>query len=139
MFIIANAFLRQDSYIALISAICGITYTFIAGKGYPICYLFGLTGSSFYCLLALQNALWGNLLLYGSLVDENNNSNDNNNPNNNDNNNNNQNNNNNDMMLMQKATNMVLSLQSGKHKSGVTAKECSRKEKESGAYKDKKP
>lgn len=43
------------------------------------------------------------------------------------------------MMLMQKATNMVLSLQSGKHKSGVTAKECSRKEKESGAYKDKKP
>ena len=65
LFIIANAFLRQDSYIALISAICGITYTFIAGKGYPICYLFGLTGSSFYCLLALQNALWGNLLLYG--------------------------------------------------------------------------
>ena len=41
--------------------------------------------------------------------------------------------------LWQKATNMVLRLQSGKHKSGVTAKECSRKEKESGAYKDKKP
>lgn len=64
LFIIINAICRQDSYIAVISAICGITYTFLAGKGLPVCYLFGVTGSSFYSLLSFQNALWGNLLLY---------------------------------------------------------------------------
>ena len=62
--IIVHAIIRNDNPIALISAICGITYTFIAGKGNPICYLFGVTGSSFYCILSYQNALWGNLLLY---------------------------------------------------------------------------
>ena len=64
LLIVANAILRGDSIIALISAICGITYTALAGKGFPICYLFGITGSSFYALLSFQNALWGNLLLY---------------------------------------------------------------------------
>ena len=63
-FIFIHAVLRQDSIAALVSAICGITYTFLAGKGLPICYLFGVTGSSFYGFLAFQNALWGNLLLY---------------------------------------------------------------------------
>lgn len=63
-FIVVNGVLKQDSIIAIISALCGITYTFIAGKGNPICYLFGITGSTFYCLLAYNNALWGNLLLY---------------------------------------------------------------------------
>lgn len=62
--IIAHAFLRQDSPIAVMSAICGITYTFIAGKGNPVCYLFGVTGSGFYSYLSFQNLLWGNLLLY---------------------------------------------------------------------------
>ena len=63
IFIIINAFFKQDSIYALISAICGITYTFLAGKGLPICYIFAITGSSFYGLLAYQNSLWGNLLL----------------------------------------------------------------------------
>ena len=31
-FIIINGILHSDSYIAIISAICGITYTFFAGK-----------------------------------------------------------------------------------------------------------
>lgn len=62
--IVINAFWQKDSIIALISAICGIIYTFLAGKGLPICYLFGVTGSSFYAFLSYQNALWGNLLLY---------------------------------------------------------------------------
>ena len=62
--VIINAIARQDSVIAVISALCGITYTFLAGKGRPICYLFGITGSTFYCLLSFQNLLWGNLLLY---------------------------------------------------------------------------
>ncbi len=64
LFIIFNAINSHDSLIAVISAICGITYTFLAGKGFPVCYLFGVTGSTFYCLLSFQNALWGNLLLY---------------------------------------------------------------------------
>ena len=64
VFLLTNAFLLKDSPIALISAICGITYTFFAGKGYPFCYLFGITGSAFYCFLSFKSALWGNLLLY---------------------------------------------------------------------------
>ena len=63
-FIIINAFLTKDSLVAVISAICGITYTYIAGKGKVSCYLFGVTGSGFYCYLSFINALWGNLLLY---------------------------------------------------------------------------
>ena len=59
-----NLFIFNDSPIAVTSAFFGITYTFLAGKGNPICYLFGITGSSFYGYLAFHNALWGNLLLY---------------------------------------------------------------------------
>lgn len=66
LFILMNALINQDSVIALISAVCGITYTFLAGKGLPKCYLFGVTGSSFYCWLSFQSALWGNLLLYAA-------------------------------------------------------------------------
>ncbi len=65
-FIILQALIRDDNPVAVISAICGITYTFIAGKGRPVCYLFGISGSFFYCLLAYQNQLWGNLLLYAA-------------------------------------------------------------------------
>ncbi len=64
LFIITHAIIRHDSVVAVVSAICGITYTFIAGKGNPICYLFGVTGSGFYSYLSFQNMLWGNLLLY---------------------------------------------------------------------------
>ena len=60
-----NAFITNDSIPAIINAFCGITYTFLAGKGFPVCYLFGVTGSTFYCYLAFINNLWGNLLLYG--------------------------------------------------------------------------
>ena len=64
LFILIQGLSNQDSIFAIISAICGITYTFLAGKGLPICYLYGVTGSGFYSLLAYQNSLWGNLLLY---------------------------------------------------------------------------
>lgn len=63
-FLLINALIHKDSIPALISAICGITYTFLAGKGLPTCYLFGVCGSSFYSLISFQNALWGNLILY---------------------------------------------------------------------------
>jgi len=64
-FIFVNAIINHDSVISVISAVCGIFYTFLAGKGKAVCYLFGVTGSFFYCALAFSSALWGNLLLYG--------------------------------------------------------------------------
>ncbi len=63
-FILINASIKHDNPIAVISAVCGILYTVIAGKGKISCYFFGLCGSGFYSYLALQNALYGNLFLY---------------------------------------------------------------------------
>lgn len=62
--VVVNAFFTKDSIVAVISAICGIFYTIIAGKGKISCYLFGLTGSGCYSYLAFHNALYGNLVLY---------------------------------------------------------------------------
>lgn len=59
-----NAYFLKDSPIALISAFCGITYTILAGKGFPACYIIGVVGSVFYSYLSFHNALWGNLILY---------------------------------------------------------------------------
>ena len=63
--IIFLSFLLNDSKIALTSAVCGILYTVIAGKGKPYCYLFGIIGTLCYCYLAYKNTLYGNLLLNG--------------------------------------------------------------------------
>lgn len=62
--ILINAFFLKDSPVAVCSAICGILYTIIAGKGKISCYLFGLLGSGCYIWLSFSNALWGNMLLY---------------------------------------------------------------------------
>jgi len=64
MLIFINAFIKHDSPVAVTSAVCGILYTIIAGKGKLSCYFFGLCGSGFYSYLAFNNALYGNLLLY---------------------------------------------------------------------------
>lgn len=64
VFILTSAFLLEDSKIAVCSAICGILYTIIAGKGKISCYFFGLLGSGCYIWLSFNNALWGNMLLY---------------------------------------------------------------------------
>ena len=64
LIIIFNLLFLKDSVIAAFSAFFGITYTFLAGKGNPKCYLFGIAGSGLYGWLALTNALWGNLCLY---------------------------------------------------------------------------
>ena len=53
-----------DNKIALVSAVCGISYTILAGKGKISCYIFGLCGTFCYSYLAYKNALFGNLLLY---------------------------------------------------------------------------
>lgn len=64
IFIFVNAILVKDNPIAVCSAVCGILYTIIAGKGKISCYLFGLMGSWCYVTLSFQNALWGNMFLY---------------------------------------------------------------------------
>jgi len=64
LLIFINAFFVQDSVISVISAVCGILYTVIAGKGKISCYLFGLMGSGFYSYLSFKSALYGSVCLY---------------------------------------------------------------------------
>lgn len=59
-----NLFVLKDSIVAVCSALCGILYTIIAGKGKISCYFFGLAGSFCYIWLSVSNHLWGNALLY---------------------------------------------------------------------------
>lgn len=63
IFIILVSLLMQDSKIALISAICGITYTIFAGKGRILCYVFGITATLCYSYLAFIAGLYGNFAL----------------------------------------------------------------------------
>jgi len=62
--IIMLSIYMNDSKIALLSAICGISYTILAGKGKISCYLFGLSGTLCYAFISFKNGLFGNLLLY---------------------------------------------------------------------------
>ncbi len=64
LLIIAICLYVGDSKVALMSAICGISYTILAGKGKISCFLFGLLGSGCYIYIASQNHLWGNVALY---------------------------------------------------------------------------
>ncbi len=54
----------NDTKIALISAVCGISYTILAGKGKISCYIIGICGTLCYSYLAWKNGLYGNLALY---------------------------------------------------------------------------
>ncbi len=58
------SFLMRDDKIALISAICGISYTILAGKGKISCYFIGLLGTLCYSFISYKNGLYGNLALY---------------------------------------------------------------------------
>ena len=62
--ILFNAFIMKDSLPVVISAVCGISYTVMAGKGKVYCYVIGLCGSAFYSYISLKNALYGSGLLY---------------------------------------------------------------------------
>ncbi len=64
LLIIILSVLIGDSKIALVSAVCGISYSILAGKGKISCYMFGLCGTLCYAYLALKNNLFGNLALY---------------------------------------------------------------------------
>lgn len=63
-FILISSHLVKDTPIAVMSAICGIMYTIIAGKGKISCYFFGLCGTLCYSYISLKNHLFGNLCLY---------------------------------------------------------------------------
>ena len=62
--IILLSFIMKDSKVALVSAICGVSYSILAGKGKISCYFFGLCGTLCYSYISFKNALYGNLLLY---------------------------------------------------------------------------
>ena len=64
IFIILLSFYIGDNKVALVSAICGISYTILAGKGKISCYFFGLCGTLCYAYLSYKNSLYGNLMLY---------------------------------------------------------------------------
>ena len=53
-----------DNKIALVSAICGISYTILAGKGKISCYFIGMIGTFCYSYLSFVNGFYGNLALY---------------------------------------------------------------------------
>lgn len=63
LIILLSVYMKDDK-IALLSAICGISYTILAGKGKISCYFFGLCGTMCYAYLSFKNQLFGNLGLY---------------------------------------------------------------------------
>ncbi len=64
IFITIISLLLKDNIIALIYAVCGISYTILAGKGKISCYFIGITGTFCYSYLAFINGFYGNLILY---------------------------------------------------------------------------
>lgn len=64
LLIIGISIYMNDNKVALVSAICGISYTILAGKGKISCYYIGLLGTMCYAYLSYKNSLFGNLALY---------------------------------------------------------------------------
>ena len=62
--ILITSILTKDNKLALISSICGICYTILAGKGKIYCYFIGMIGTFCYSYLSFKNAFYGNFLLY---------------------------------------------------------------------------
>ena len=63
-FVIVISLITHDDKIALISAICGISYTILAGKGRVSCYFIGITGTLCYSYLSFRNGFFGHMALY---------------------------------------------------------------------------
>jgi nicotinamide mononucleotide transporter len=64
LIIISISISIHDSKIALISAVCGISYTILAGKGKISCYFIGMIGTFCYSYLSFVNGFYGQLMLY---------------------------------------------------------------------------
>ncbi len=58
------SFYMHDSALAIISALGGITYTILAGKGKVYCYFFGIIGTLACAYLSYEIALYGNFMLH---------------------------------------------------------------------------
>jgi len=63
LFIACVAIYMKDTPAAIISAICGICATILAGKGKISCYVFGIIANICYSYISFKNQFWGNLAL----------------------------------------------------------------------------
>ena len=61
LLIVLISIYMKDKTAALISAICGICATILAGKGKISCYFFGMMANICYSYISFKNSLWGNL------------------------------------------------------------------------------
>jgi len=61
--IVTISIYMKDTPVALISAICGICATILAGKGKISCYVFGMLSNICYSYISYKNLFWGNLAL----------------------------------------------------------------------------
>lgn len=52
-----------DTVLGIVSAVTGIMYTLLAGKGKSSCYLFGVVNSFLYGLISMQSRIYGDMLL----------------------------------------------------------------------------
>ena len=55
IFILSISFYMKDDKIALISAICGVSYSILAGKGKFYCYFFGIMSTFCYGYISFKN------------------------------------------------------------------------------------
>lgn len=55
--------IMKDNIVALVSAICGMSYTILAGKGRISCYFIGMTGTFCYAYIAFINGFYGQCAL----------------------------------------------------------------------------
>lgn len=58
------SFFMHDSALAIVSAVGGIIYTVLAGKGKVYCYFFGIIGTLACAYLSYEIALYGNFILH---------------------------------------------------------------------------
>lgn len=62
--VLFSSIYMHDSPLALISAVCGIIYTILAGKGKVYCYFFGIIGTLCCSYISYDIALYGNFALH---------------------------------------------------------------------------
>ena len=58
LFILILSITLKDNPVAIISAVFGISYTILAGKGKISCYFFGLSGTRCYSYISYKNSLF---------------------------------------------------------------------------------
>ncbi len=63
LIVLATSIYSKDTLVATVSAICGISYTIIAGKGKISCFFIGIIGTLCYSYLSFANAFYGSLIL----------------------------------------------------------------------------